>query len=255
MCQLLGMNCNTPTDIVFSFTGFATRAGRTGEHTDGFGIAFFEGLGVRLFVDNQAALTSPVAELVRRYPIKSENVIAHIRKATQGQVLLENCHPFVREMWGRYWVFAHNGDLKDYAPELSGPYRPVGGTDSELAFCDLMNALQKRFDRVPSTTELAAVLRELTPSIAAHGSFNYMLSDGDALFAHCSTNLHYLVRKYPFAVAKLSDEDMSVDFSEVTKQRDRVAVVVTEPLTNNETWIPFASGELKVFVGGEPIPD
>ena len=34
MCQLLGMNCNTPTDIVFSFTGFATRAQ---EHKDGFG--------------------------------------------------------------------------------------------------------------------------------------------------------------------------------------------------------------------------
>ena len=42
MCQLLGMNCNTPTDIVFSFTGFATRGGRTDEHKDGWGIAFFE---------------------------------------------------------------------------------------------------------------------------------------------------------------------------------------------------------------------
>jgi predicted glutamine amidotransferase len=34
------MNCNTPTDIVFSFTGFATRGGRTDEHKDGWGIAF-----------------------------------------------------------------------------------------------------------------------------------------------------------------------------------------------------------------------
>ena len=42
MCQLLGMNCNTPTDIVFSFTGFATRGGGTDEHKDGWGIAFFE---------------------------------------------------------------------------------------------------------------------------------------------------------------------------------------------------------------------
>ncbi|MBP8070239.1 MAG: class II glutamine amidotransferase, partial [Neisseria sp.] len=25
MCQLLGMNCNTPTDIVFSFEGFRLR--------------------------------------------------------------------------------------------------------------------------------------------------------------------------------------------------------------------------------------
>ncbi|HOZ94205.1 MAG TPA: class II glutamine amidotransferase, partial [Ottowia sp.] len=23
MCQLLGMNCNTPTDVSFSFSGFA----------------------------------------------------------------------------------------------------------------------------------------------------------------------------------------------------------------------------------------
>ena len=29
MCQLLGMNCNTPTDIVFSFEGFRRRAGLT----------------------------------------------------------------------------------------------------------------------------------------------------------------------------------------------------------------------------------
>ena len=111
MCQLLGMNCNVPTDIVFSFTGFATRGGGTDVHNDGWGIAFFEGAGVRHFVDYQAAIASPVADLIRRFPIKSKNVIAHIRKATQGRVALENCHPFVRELWGRYFVFAHNGDL------------------------------------------------------------------------------------------------------------------------------------------------
>jgi branched-chain amino acid transport system substrate-binding protein len=43
MCQLLGMNCNTPTDVTFSFTGFAQRGGRTDHHSDGWGIAFFEG--------------------------------------------------------------------------------------------------------------------------------------------------------------------------------------------------------------------
>ncbi|MDB5819425.1 MAG: yafJ, partial [Rhizobacter sp.] len=61
------------------------------------------------------------------------------------------------------------------------------------------------------------------------------------------------VRQHPFADAKLSDEDMSVNFADVTTPRDRVAVIVTEPLTANEIWIPFTSGELKVFVGGMPI--
>ncbi|HAE64316.1 MAG TPA: class II glutamine amidotransferase, partial [Acinetobacter johnsonii] len=55
MCQLLGMNCATPTDITFSFRGFSQRAGITSDHCDGFGIAFFEDKACRLFVDNQSA--------------------------------------------------------------------------------------------------------------------------------------------------------------------------------------------------------
>ena len=143
MCQLLGMNCNVPTDVTFSFTGFAQRGGKTDHHSDGWGIAFFEDKGLRHFVDHQAAVDSPVAELIRRYPIKSKNVIAHIRKATQGVVSLQNCHPFVRELWGRYWVFAHNGDLKDFRPRLHSHFRPVGDTDSEHAFCWIMQELAK----------------------------------------------------------------------------------------------------------------
>jgi glutamine amidotransferase len=248
------MNCNVPTDIVFSFTGFAHRGGRTDTHHDGWGIAFFEGAGVRHFVDYQAATASPIAQLIKQCPIKSKNVIAHIRKATQGRVALENCHPFVREMWGRYWVFAHNGDLKEFRPELDGRFLPVGTTDSELAFCYLLQRLHQRFgDAMPGLAALSAALRELCAEIGSHGVFNLMLSDGSALFAHCSTNLHYLVRQYPFAEARLSDEDLSVDFSEVTTPKDRVAIIVTAPLTANETWIAFAPGELKVFIDGQPV--
>ncbi|RQP24560.1 class II glutamine amidotransferase [Piscinibacter terrae] len=250
MCQLLGMNGNTPTDIVFSFTGFCTRAE---EHKDGFGIAFFEGPGVRLFVDAQSARTSPVAEMVRQYPIRSDNIIAHIRKATQGRIALENTHPFQRELWGRYWVFAHNGDLKNFAPRLHASFRPVGNTDSELAFCWLMQELSKAHASVPSIPELTATLRELVPQLAAHGTFNCMLSNGEALWAHCSTKLWYLVRQHPFQRATLQDEDISVNFAEETSAADRVAVVVTEPLTRDENWVAFRPGELKVFAGGLPL--
>jgi predicted glutamine amidotransferase len=254
MCQLLGMNCNTPTDIVFSFTGFANRGGLTDHHSDGWGIAFFEGSGVRTFVDYQSAVSSPVAELIKRTPIKSQHVIAHIRKATQGRVTLANCHPFVRELWGRYWVFAHNGDLKNFTPDLHGPYRPVGTTDSELAFCYLLQQLRLRFgDTLPNINDLTRELRELTRYIASHGTFNMLLSDGSALYAHCATNLHYIIRQHPFTSAHLSDQDVSVDFSEVTTTNDRVAVIVTQPLTTNESWTQFQPGELKVFVDGAVV--
>jgi glutamine amidotransferase len=250
MCQLLGMNANTPTDVMFSFTGFATRAQ---EHKDGFGIAFFEGAGARLFVDPQSARTSPVAEMVRRYPIRSDNIVAHIRKATQGAVSLANTHPFVRELWGRYWVFAHNGDLKDFGPRLHGAFRPVGETDSERAFCWLMQELAKAHASVPTVAELTSTLRELAPLAAAHGTFNFILSNGQALWAHCSTHLHFLVRQAPFGQARLQDEDLSVDFAGLTAPQDRVAVVVTEPLTRDESWTALAQAELRVFVEGTAV--
>jgi glutamine amidotransferase len=250
MCQLLGMNANTPTDVMFSFTGLATRAD---EHKDGFGIAFFEGKGVRLFVDPESARHSPVAELVKRYPIRSGNVIAHIRKATQGRVGLENCHPFMRELWGRYWVFAHNGDLKGFQPRLHAAFKPVGDTDSERAFCWLMQELAKAHATVPSVQELTATLRELVPLLAGHGTFNLLLSNGQALWAHCSTHLHHLVRQHPFPAVRLQDEDLRVDFSQVTTPADRVAIVATQPLTADEPWAPMAPGELMAFVDGSPL--
>jgi predicted glutamine amidotransferase len=250
MCQLLGMNANTPTDVCFSFTGLATRAD---EHKDGFGIAFFEDKGLRHFVDHHGARSSPVAELVKRYPIRSDIVIAHIRKATQGRVALENTHPFVRELWGRYWVFAHNGDLKHFAPRLHGAFRPVGDTDSERAFCWLMQELAKAHASVPSVAELTRTLGELLPQPAAHGTFNLLLSNGQALWAHGSTQLHWLLREHPFRSAHLADEDLSVDFAQHTSASDHVAVVATEPLTRDERWQAIAPGTLQVFQHGRPV--
>jgi predicted glutamine amidotransferase len=254
MCQLLGMNCNIPTDICFSFTGFHRRGGATDKHADGWGIAFYEGPGCRLFIDTRPAVESPVAALVKTYPIHSLNVIAHIRKATVGKVAPENTHPFVREMWGRYWSFAHNGTLKDFKPALSGQYLPVGGTDSELAFCHLLETLRNIFPKgEPDAASLHAALAETTAAIGRCGDFNYLLSNGDMLFAHCATNLGYILRRAPFSKAHLVDEDYEVDFSQVTRPTDQVAVIATKPLTDNEVWTAMAPGELKMFRDGEPV--
>ena len=254
MCQLLGMNCNVPTDICFSFTGFCQRGGGTDQHSDGWGIAFFEGAGCRLFLDPAPAVDSPVAELVRRFPIRSLNVIAHIRKATRGPVGLENTHPFMRELWGRYWIFAHNGTLQHVRPRGAGIYRPVGETDSEAAFCLMLDSLRVAFPTGrPPLAVLVELLAHLTAELSCDGTFNYLLSNGEYLFAHCSDRLCYVVRQAPFTTAHLVDEDVEVDFSQVTTPTDRVAVIATLPLTDNERWSPLAPGELAVFADGRRI--
>ncbi len=129
MCELLGMSANVPTDIVFSFTGLMQRGGGTGPHRDGWGIAFYEGRGVRLFQDPLASVDSEVARLVQRFPIKSETVIGHIRQANVGKVGLSNTHPFIRELGGRYWTFAHNGQLADFQPKPG--FLPPGRRDRQ----------------------------------------------------------------------------------------------------------------------------
>ena len=254
MCQLLGMNCNVPTDICFSFTGFQARGGLTDVHRDGWGIAFFEGVGCRLFIDAQATIDSPIAQLVRSYPIRSKNVIAHIRKATQGSVGLENTHPFQRELWGRYWIFAHNGDLKNFMPALDGQFLPAGSTDSERAFCHMLQRMRAMFPQgMPARDALFAGVTELAREIGGHGEFNFLLSNGECLFAHCSTRLSYIVRQAPFSVAHLKDQDVAVDFNDVTNPDDRVAVIATTALTDNEIWSTVAPGTLLLFADGAPV--
>ena len=84
---------------------------------------------------------------------------------------------------------------------------------------------------------------------------NFLLSNGDCLFAHRTTELHYIIRKSPFSVAHLNDQDVAVDFSAVTTPNDRVAVIVTEPLTDNEVWNPLPIGRVVMFSEGEYLAD
>jgi glutamine amidotransferase len=82
------------------------------------------------------------------------------------------------------------------------------------------------------------------------GTFNMLLGDGKQLFARCSTKLHYIVRQSPFNRATLVDEDLSVDFAEVTTPNDRVAVIATMPLTRDEQWNAGAPNTMWIFRGG-----
>lgn len=252
MCELLGMSANVPTDICFSFTGFLHRGGGTGPHRDGWGIAFYEEGGYRDFRDPHPSVDSPIAKLIRDYPIKSHVVISHIRQANVGRVRLANTHPFTREMWGRLWCYAHNGQLRDWQALPLEFYRPVGETDSEHAFCFIMDELRRRFREPPADgMALWSCLHEMCERLRGLGVFNLLLSDGLHLYAYCSTKLAHITRRAPFGKANLSDAELSVDFEEHTTRHDVVSVLVTEPLTDNEAWTRMVPGELLVWRDGE----
>ncbi|MCL6268640.1 class II glutamine amidotransferase [Sansalvadorimonas sp. 2012CJ34-2] len=254
MCELLGMSANTPTDIIFSFTGLMQRSGKTGPNRDGWGIAFYDGKGIRDFRDPDPGCTSEIAELVQKYPIKSETVISHIRQANAGRVCLENTHPFTRELWGRYWTFAHNGQLQGIKSRPLEFYQPVGTTDSEYAFCWLLDQIRAKYPKPPKRREtLWRYIRKVCNELREMGVYNMLLSDGRDLGCYCSTKLCWITRKAPFTTASLKDADVTVDFHQETTPDDIVTVIATQPLTDNETWLTMNAGEMQVFYKGETL--
>ncbi|RBL65944.1 class II glutamine amidotransferase, partial [Pseudomonas sp. MWU13-2625] len=129
----------------------------------------------------------------------------------------------------------------------------VGTTDSEQAFCHLMERLRAKWAEPPELEALFEEVARLSAEIRANGVFNFMLSNGEALFAHCSTQLHYIIRCAPFNTAHLVDDDVSLDFAAVTTPRDQVAMIATQPLTDNEHWTALSPGELILFRDGAPL--
>jgi len=255
MCELLAMSANVPTDICFSFSGLMQRGGNTGPHKDGWGITFYEGKGCRSFKDPLPSAESAIARLVTEYPIKSESVVCHIRQANSGAVCLENTHPFIRQIWGRHWTYAHNGQLKNFQSELPvNVHIPVGTTDSEHAFCWIMDQIHQKFgSNVPDDNELFSFIATLSEKINTLGVFNLILTNGEFLFAYCSNNLHWITRRAPFGKASLIDAEMEVDFHQETTTKDVVTVIATKPLTDDETWQKMSAGQWQLFRLGEAI--
>lgn len=252
MCELLGMSANVPTDICFSFTSLIKRGGDKGPHKDGWGITFYEGKGCRTFKDPEPCSYSAIAKVVQEYPIKSKAVVAHIRQANRGGVALENTHPFTRQLWGKNWTFAHNGQLTDYQNLETDLFQPVGETDSEYAFCYLINQLHQTYPQQP-TDDLALFhfIKLCADNLSKLGIFNMLLSDGQFVFAYCTTNLHWITRRAPFGKAKLLDEDVEIDFQKHTTPNDVVTIISTLPLTSNETWNKLNTNEAILFKNGE----
>jgi len=256
MCQLFGMSSRLPTNVTFSLKEFGERGGKTGPHGDGWGIAYHEGRDFRIIKDAAPAFNSACLRFVESHDLSSEIVISHIRRATAPASLsYTNTHPFVRELYGYAHVFAHNGDIagifedRRFEPSF---YSPLGDTDSEKAFCVLMDRLRNKLSRetVLDLSRKLPVIRSWAEEVSAFGIFNFLLSDTEFLYAHRSTRLFHVSRECFSASECLRSEELTIRLAESQSEPQRLALVATEPLTANEDWVSLPSGEVIVFRKG-----
>lgn len=258
MCELLGFCFNKKIGPYVSFRGFRKRGK---DNPDGWGIGYYPDCASQVIKEPLKANKSELAEFVEEYSgkgkIKSKIIISHVRARPIGgaDISFRNTHPFKREIFGKEYIFAHNGTVdKDKIPlDKSSKYHPVGETDSERVFCYLLNLIYERGIRNWNEKDfkwLSDILKELNRK----GSLNLLFSDGKHLFAYHDANgyksLHFLERKPPYGEIKLKDEDFVIDLSQEKSADTKGFIVATEPLTN-EKWEEFKPGELIIFRDGE----
>lgn len=107
--------------------------------------------------------------------------------------------------------------------------QPVGQTDSEAASCHLMSHVTGHYPMPGVESDWLDVLGRVSESIAAHGKFNFLLSDGEHLIAFGHDRLHYL---------------------ESTESGDETVLIATEPPSGGAGWAPFDAGELRIYRAG-----
>ena len=153
MCELFGLSSSSPVRVKYSLHTFAEHGGLLHPNKSGWGITYHEGKDAFLIKEPLPASDSPLAAFIADQPLTSTCVIAHVRYATAGEPSFANTHPFMRELGGQMHLFAHNGGLEKIWERLklgSAVYTPVGETDSEYAFCVLLDRLAPLWQGRPS---------------------------------------------------------------------------------------------------------
>lgn len=188
MCELFALSGSIATTTSLSMERLARHGDRAGHLSDGWGIGFYDGPDVRLFREPEAAGDSAWVRFIGEQRIRSHLVMSHLRHATQGEVSLRNTQPFARELGGRMHLFVHNGRLPGIEQRLACAgqrHAPIGSSDSEVAFCALLDRLTPLWTSGSPTLEARlAVVAALAREMRDLGPANFLYADGDLLFAH-----------------------------------------------------------------------
>lgn len=260
MCELFAFSSSSPTRARFSLEEFRLHGCEKAPHCDGWGLAFYDGNYAQVHREEKPAAYSEWMSFLLEHENYSQCVISHIRKATQGTISLQNTQPFSRECQGVRHVFSHNGDLGKIKEECNFTrYRPIGDTDSEYAFCTLMDQVHGLWEESPPTLdEKIELLSPLFCAWARLGPANIIYSDGEHLFAFANirTQLNGL-REPPGLYYLQRDEKAHKHMNklagvELDGNVDEITLFASVPLSE-EPWQPFRENELIVCANGEIV--
>ncbi len=180
MCRMFGFRSVIKSQVHRSLVSADNAlAVQSQEHPDGWGVVYYLADAPHLIKGGQAAMDDQIFRRVSGV-VASETVLAHVRRATTGDVNPLNSHPF---QYGK-WCFAHNGQVANWedvreplASEIPSNFRRyiLGDTDSEVLFYLFLTFLSRRIElhrRGAPVEDVVAALHEVISRVRD-------LADGD----------------------------------------------------------------------------
>ncbi len=251
-CDLMGVCFDKEVELGELFSRFRRISER--RDPDGWGVALYGDASATVFKQPISAADSQLAEtLVSGGMLKSKILITHLRAASIGRPSPRNTHPWVRELGGREYAFAHVGgaDRRLWKTIKLGRFQPLGENCAEYMFCHILAQIEEQeldawnresFERLHQV--LAALNRVQTTS--------HLLSDGIHLFAYSNRGsgswLSYVEREMAAVEAKSG---------EATGKAPAVGVIVARNGHNlaerGESWTRIPPGQLIVFENGKIV--
>lgn len=236
-------------------------------HPDGWGVAYYIANAPHVIKSASAAVSDHLFRHVSGIAT-SETVLAHIRKATQGELSTINTHPF---QFGA-WVFAHNGNIAGFAgirDQLAQKVPPVlrrfilGNTDSEVLFYLILGKMAERHDlhRLGfPLAEVAGAVRDAIAEIAAlAGPFNgdndgpphdtyltFVLTNGHVMLGHQGGKQLYFSAHKQRCPERDSCAFFVGECERAPPERGFVSHLIfsSEPLQGDNVWTPLGPGDM-----------
>ena len=240
MCRLLALVANQPTRVAGSLLRAPHSLCRQSacdaqqqKHDNGWGLGYYvHGQAQRV----RSVLPADQDPQFRRAAesLTTSILLAHIRRASMGEVAVRNSHPFV---YGP-WLFAHNGTLFGFDKDRDGLRRLIlpqllpeikGDTDSEHAFFLFLSLLEGRDDPAAALAQTLHTLANLYPGTGSELSqLNFVATDGRQLLAsRWHHSLSWLRRR---------GEDPNNPDRPMVEGTDYRAVVIASEPTTSEAW-------------------
>ena len=185
MCELLGISAKRKIKINGLLEPFFSHSTN---HRNGWGLALLDEDQFSIDKEPKMALDSLYLRSKLEHDIEASKCIAHIRRATIGDVAAGNTHPFLRkDDSGRTWILAHNGTIFESEPLRPFQYIQEGTTDSERILLYIVDAVNKRAAEkggLLGEGDRIATIENAIKNITPGNKVNLIIYDGELFYVH-----------------------------------------------------------------------